>query len=56
MATQGRYHLWRSKFGGMDVSDASASRHWSPENARLKKKLLPKPCWKNERKFCAKKW
>lgn len=33
------YYLWRSKFGGMDVSDAKRLKALESENARLKKLL-----------------
>jgi putative transposase len=33
------YYLWRSKFGGMDVSDAMRLKAFEAENAKLKKLL-----------------
>ncbi|KRW60941.1 transposase [Pseudomonas sp. TTU2014-080ASC] len=33
------YYLWRSKFGGMSVSDAKRHKELETENARLKKML-----------------
>jgi putative transposase len=33
------FYLWRSKFGGMDVSDAERLKLLEPENAQLKKLL-----------------
>lgn len=33
------YYAWRSKFGGMDVSDARRLKALEAENARLKKLL-----------------
>ena len=33
------YYLWRSKYGGMDVSDARRLKSLEVENARLKKLL-----------------
>ncbi len=33
------YYAWRSKFGGMDVSDARRLKSLETENARLKKLL-----------------
>ena len=33
------FYTWRSKFGGMDVSDAKGLRAMEQENARLKKLL-----------------
>lgn len=34
--SEGRFHAWRSKFGGMDVSDARRLKALESENARLK--------------------
>ena len=31
------YYLWRSKYGGMDVSDAKRLKSLETENTRLKK-------------------
>ena len=31
------FYKWRSKFGGMQVSDAKRLRHLEDENARLKR-------------------
>ena len=36
---RGSYYLWRSKFGGMSVSDAKRLKELEIENARLKKLL-----------------
>ena len=33
------FYTWRSKFGGIDVSDAKRLRAMEQENARLKKLL-----------------
>ena len=33
------FYTWRSKFGGMDVSEAKRLRAMEQENARLKKLL-----------------
>lgn len=33
------YYLWRSKFGGLDVSDAKRLKALEAENAKLKKLL-----------------
>lgn len=33
------YYLWRSKFGGMSVSDAKRLKELEAENARLKRML-----------------
>ena len=41
------YYLWRSKFGGMDVSDATRLRALESENAKLKK-LLAESMLENE--------
>src|SRR5271170_6511693 len=41
------YYLWRSKFGGMDVSDAKRLKALEAENARLKK-LLAESMLENE--------
>jgi putative transposase len=41
------FYLWRSKFGGMDVSDAKRLKALESENARLKK-LLAKSMLENE--------
>jgi len=35
------YVLWRSKFGGMSVSDAQRLKDLEAENVRLKKLLWP---------------
>ncbi len=37
--SEASYHLWRSKFGGMDVSDAKKLKALEAENAKLKKLL-----------------
>lgn len=37
--SEASYYLWRSKFGGMDVSDAKRLKALESENARLKKML-----------------
>ena len=36
---RGGYYLWRSKYGGMDVSDAKRLKALEVENARLKRLL-----------------
>lgn len=41
------FYLWRSKFGGMDVSDAKRLKCLESENARLKK-LLAESMLENE--------
>jgi len=37
--SEASYYLWRSKFGGMSVSDARRLKELEAENARLKKLL-----------------
>ena len=37
--SDGSYYLWRSKFGGMSVSDAKRLKELETENGRLKKLL-----------------
>jgi transposase-like protein len=37
--SEASYYLWRSKFGGMEVSDAKRLKALESENARLKKVL-----------------
>ena len=37
--SEASYYLWRSKFGGMGVSDAKRLKELEAENARLKKLL-----------------
>jgi putative transposase len=51
------YYLWRSKYGGMDVSDAKRLKTLESENARLKK-LLAESMLENEvsREALRKKW
>lgn len=41
------FYLWRSKFGGMEVSDAKRLKSLESENARLKK-LLAESILENE--------
>jgi len=41
------FYLWRSKFGGMDVSDTKRLKALEGENARLKK-LLAESMLENE--------
>jgi putative transposase len=45
--SEASYYLWRSKFGGMDVSDAKRLKALEAENARLKK-LLAESMLENE--------
>jgi putative transposase len=51
------FYLWRSKYGGMDVSDAKRLKALESENARLKK-LLAEALLENEvtREALRKKW
>jgi putative transposase len=51
------YYLWRSKFGGMGVSDAKRLKELEIENTRLKK-LLADALLENEvtREVLRKKW
>ena len=37
--SEASYYLWRSKYGGMDVSDAKRLKELETENRRLKKLL-----------------
>ena len=55
--SEASYYLWRSKFGGMSVSDAKRLRELEIENARLKK-LLAESVLENEitREALRKKW
>ena len=38
------FFKWKSKFGGMDVSEAKRLRSLEDENAKLKRRWLM-PCW-----------
>ena len=51
------YYAWRSKFGGMDVSEARRLKSLETENARLKK-LLADTMLENElaKEALRKKW
>jgi putative transposase len=55
--SEASYYLWRSKFGGMSISDAKRLRELETENARLKK-LLAESMLENEvtREALRKKW
>jgi putative transposase len=55
--SEASYYLWRSKFGGMDVSDAKRLKALEVENTRLKK-LLAESMLENEvtREALRKKW
>ena len=41
--SEASFYLWRSKFGGMEVSDAKRLKTLEAENARLKKLLGKRP-------------
>ena len=45
--SEASYYLWRSKFGGMEVSDAKRLKALEAENAKLKK-LLAETMLENE--------
>jgi putative transposase len=55
--SEASYYLWRSKFGGMSVSDARRLKELEAENTRLKK-LLAESVLENEvtREALRKKW
>ena len=55
--SEASYYLWRSKFGGLDVSDAKRLKALESENAKLKK-LLAESMLENEvtREALRKKW
>ena len=55
--SEASYYLWRSKFGGMDVSDAKRLKALEVENAKLKK-LLAEALLENEvtQEALRKKW
>jgi len=55
--SEASYYLWRSKFGGMEVSDAKRLKALEAQNARLKK-LLAESLLENEvtREALRKKW
>jgi putative transposase len=55
--SEASYYLWRSKYGGMDVSDARRLKTLESENGRLKK-LLAESMLENEvsREALRKKW
>jgi len=55
--SEGSYYLWRSKFGGMNVSDAKRLKELETENSRLKK-LLADSLLENEatREALRRKW
>ena len=55
--SEASYYLWRSKFGGMNVSDVKLLKDLEAENTRLKK-LLAESLLENEvtREALRKKW
>jgi putative transposase len=55
--SEASYYLWRSKFGGLEVSDAKRLKALEQENARLKK-LLAESLLEQEvtREALRKKW
>lgn len=55
--SEASYYLWRSKFGGMSISDAKRLKELETENNRLKK-LLAEAMLENEvtREALRKKW
>jgi putative transposase len=55
--SEASYYLWRSKFGGMSVSDAKRLKELETENTRLKK-LLAESLLENEvtKEALRKKW
>jgi putative transposase len=55
--SEASYYLWRSKFGGMEVSDAKRLKALEAENAKLKK-LLAEAMLENEvtKEALRKKW
>ena len=55
--SEASYYLWRSKFGGMNVSDAKRLRELETENTRLKR-LLAESMLENEvtKEALRKKW
>jgi len=55
--SEASYYLWRSKFGGMSVSDAKRLKELEIENTRLKK-LLADALLENEvtREVLRKQW
>ena len=55
--SEGSFYLWRSKFGGLEVSEAKRLKALEQENARLKK-LLAESLLEQEvtREVLRKKW
>src|SRR5678815_2520337 len=55
--SEASYYLWRSKFGGMSVSDAKRLKELETENTRLKK-LLAESLFENDvtREVLGRRW
>jgi putative transposase len=55
--SEASYYLWRSKFGGMNVSDAKRLKELEAQNTRLKR-LLAESMLENEvtKEALRKKW
>ena len=55
--SEASFYLWRSKFGGMNVSDAKRLKELEAENARLKR-MLANSMLENEviKEALQKKW
>lgn len=55
--SEASFYAWRSKFGGMDISDAKRLKALEAENAKLKK-LLAESMLENEvtKEALRKKW
>ena len=55
--SEASYYLWRSKFGGMSISDAKRLKELELENSRLKR-LLAESMLENEvtKEALRKKW
>ena len=53
--SEASYYLWRSKFGGMNVSDAKRLKELGAENGRLKK-LLAESLLENGRRTRPDSW
>ena len=55
--SEASYSLWRSKFGGMSVSDAKRLKELESENTRLKK-MLAESMFENRvlKEVNSKKW
>lgn len=55
--SEASFYLWRSKFGGMDVSDAKRLKELESENAKLKR-LLANALLENDaiREVLKRKW